>query len=308
MTSLDKAPASVQGWFAAEKSADQAQGLRAVLSPDVVMDFGGRKIHGIDAVVATVTFAMPAGWLGEIDLSVLPGGADGRVTVRATGPGGAQMRVFVPGAPSQTMDAMDFTFTLDDGLIVGVAGQAHQPEPPGLPQPLRPGDTAPDFILPDVEGVEVPLRQEGAKATVVVFISNHCPFSRAWHDRVQQAGRDYAPRGIRFLHINSNDPSQGPDDGVEHSRKRVAEGQFAGPYLVDEGQTVARRWGARRTPEVFVLDESGIVAYHGAPDADATDESLNAAWLRGALDHVLTGISPDLADTQPVGCSIKWTL
>ncbi|WEH12977.1 redoxin family protein [Streptomyces sp. VNUA24] len=308
MTSLQDAPAAVQGWFAAEDSADQAAGLRTVLGPDVVMDFGGQKIRGVEAVVATVTFAMPAGWLGDAEWSLLPVGAPGQVTVRATGPGGTRLQVFVPGAPPQAMDAMDLMFTLDEhGLIVGLAGQAHHPEPPGLPRPLRPGDTGPDFALPDVEGAEVSLRQEGARATVVVFVSNHCPFSLAWHDRVEQVGRDYTARGVRLLHINSNDPAQGVKDGLDHCRERVAAGHFTGPYLVDEGQVVARRWGARRTPEVFVLDEHGTVAYHGAPDWDATDDSTNAGWLRGALDHVLAGTVPDPADTEPVGCSIKWT-
>ncbi|MEU6261282.1 redoxin family protein [Streptomyces sp. NPDC047043] len=308
MTSLKDAPAAVRGWFAAENSADQAAGLRTVLGPDVVMDFGGQKIRGVEAVVATVTFAMPGGWLGDAEWSVLPVGAAGQVTVRATGPGGTQVQVFVPGAPPQRMDAMDITFTLDEeGLIVGVAGQAHQPEPPGLPRPLKAGDTAPDFVLPDVEGVEVPLRQEGAEATVVVFVSNHCPFSLAWHDRLERVGRDYSDRGVRLLHINSNDPAQGAKDGLDHCRERVAAGHFTGPYLVDGGQAVARRWGARRTPEVFVLDEHGTVAYHGAPDSDPTDDSLNAGWLRGALDHLLAGKAPDPAGTEPVGCSIKWT-
>ncbi|WP_416978982.1 thioredoxin family protein [Streptomyces sp. T028] len=307
MTSLEDAPVAVQGWFAAEQSADQAAGLRTVLGRDVVMDFGGQKIRGVDAVVATVTFAMPAGWLGDAEWSLLPVGAAGQVTVRATGAGGTQLQVFVPGAPAQRMDAMDLMFTLnEDGLIVGLAGQAHQPEPPGLPRPLRAGDTAPDFVLPDVEGGEVPARREGA-ATIVVFVSNHCPFSLAWHDRLEQVGRDYSARGVRLLHVNSNDPAQGAKDGVDHCRERVAEGHFAGPYLVDEGQAVARSWGARRTPEVFVVDEHGTVAYHGAPDSDATDAAQNAGWLRAALEQVLAGTAPDPADTEPVGCSIKWT-
>lgn len=308
MTSLDNAPASVRGWFAAEQSADPAKQLRAVLSPNVVMEFGGRKIQGIDAVVGTISFVMPPGWLGEVERRLLPVAPDGQVTVRATGPGGGQLKIFVPGAPPQTIDAMDFKFMLDDaGLIVGLGGQAHQAEPPDLTPPLRLGDTAPDFVLPDVAGVGVPLRLEKTRATVVMFISNHCPFSLTWHDRLQQTARDYSSRGVRFLHINANDPAQGPKESIEHCRKRVAAGEFAAPYLIDSAQKVARRWGARRTPELFVLDEHGVVAYHGAPGADASDESLNANWLRGALDHILAGTSPEPADTQPVGCSIKWT-
>ncbi|WEH12976.1 redoxin domain-containing protein [Streptomyces sp. VNUA24] len=303
MTYPEKAPASVQGWFAAEGSADPAAGLRAVLAPDVVFDFGGRRTQGIDNVVMIVGLMMPAGWLGDVEWSLLPAVGDDRVTVRGVGSGGAPLPS--PGGP---MGAIDFTFTLGaDGLITEIAPQPHHPEPDDLVQPLRPGDIAPDFALPDVDGAEVSLRQEGVRATVVVFTCNHCPFSLGWHNRVQQAAGDYAARGVRFLHINPNDPAVNPKDGVEHSRKRVADGEFPGPYLVDEDQAVARRWGARHTPEVFVLDELGTVVYHGAPDADVGDESLNAGWLRGALDHVLAGTVPDPADTDPVGCSIKWT-
>ncbi|MGW0197506.1 redoxin domain-containing protein [Nonomuraea sp. NPDC003201] len=303
MASLDDAPPSVQSWFATEKSAAPAEELRGVLSPDVVFDFGAHQVRGVDAVVAQVTVMMPPGWLGEVEWSLLPVGGDGRVTVRGTGPSGTPLPS--PGGP---MDAMDFAFTLDDdGLIAGIAPQPHHLGPHDLPQPLQPGDVAPEFVLPDIEGVEVALCQEEAKATVVVFTCNHCPWALGWHDRLQQVARDYAARGVRCLQVNANDPAVNPKDGVEYSRKRVAEGQFAGPYLVDSSQTVARRWGARHTPDVFVLDEHGIVAYHGAPDADVADESLNAAWVRGALDHVLAGTSPDPAYTQAVGCSIKWT-
>ncbi|MFH8533892.1 hypothetical protein ACH4GE_36405 [Streptomyces tendae] len=92
------------------------------------------------------------------------------------------------------------------------------------------------------------------------------------------------------------------------SRQRVADGHFAGPYLIDEGQTVARRWGARHTPAVFVLDARGLVAYHGAPDWDVEDETADAAWRRDALDHVLVGTRPSPDLTEPIGCTIKWTL
>lgn len=69
---------------------------------------------------------------------------------------------------------------------------------------------------------------------------------------------------------------------------------------------VARFYDARITPDIFVLDGDGILRYRGAPDADHVDPSQDAAWLRGALDAVLDGRTPDPAETAPVGCSIKW--
>lgn len=309
MVSLDEAPASIRGWFAAEKSPDRAQALRAILSPEVVMDFGGRKIRGVDAVVGTIMAVMPPGWIGAVEWNLLPRSADGRLIARASGSDGAPVQAFVPGAPAQSMEAMDLIFTLgSDGSIVGLAGKAHHfSEPADVAPAMRSGDVPTAFVLPDVNGIEVSLSQERAAATVVVFTSNHCPFSLAWHDRLQRVARDYAPRRVRFLNVSPNDPVQGPNDSLERARDVVAEGRFAGAFLFDRGQVVARRWGARRTPEVFVLDAQGILRYHGAPDADSADESLNAGWVRGALDRILSGTVPDPADTPPVGCPIKWT-
>jgi peroxiredoxin len=303
MSSLTTAPASVQGWFAARTEEDPRQRLHAVLTPDAVLDFAGRKISGADAVVEHV-LAMPSGPPSSVEWTVLPGGDDRAVTVRGTGPDGAPLAS--PGGP---MTAIDFAFTLGEkGLIAGIAPHPHHSEPADLSAPLTTGQTAPDFVLPDVDGIEVPLHTDGTAATVVVFTCNACPWALGWHDRLQHVARDYESRRVRVLHINANDPAVSPKDTIENSRLRVLEGQFAGPYLVDEGQRVARRWGARHTPEVFVLNAGGVVAYHGAPDAAIDDESLNAIWLRDALDQVLAGTARALASTEPVGCTIKWTM
>ena len=78
------------------------------------------------------------------------------------------------------------------------------------------------------------------------------------------------------------------------------------PYLHDESQQAARDWSAQTTPHVYVLDADLRVRYEGAPDADHMDPSLDAAWLREALDQVLSGREVSRAETEPVGCSIKW--
>ena len=161
------------------------------------------------------------------------------------------------------------------------------------------------FTLPDTDGTPTPLHVDGAPAAVVVFTCNHCPYALAWHERIQDVARDYADRGVRVLQINANDAERYPRDSVEAMRARVAAGEFAGPYLHDADQEVARAWGATKTPDVFVTDASGIV-YHGAPDADHGDPSLNAAWLRAAVDDVLAGRPVANPETKPVGCSIKW--
>jgi peroxiredoxin len=170
----------------------------------------------------------------------------------------------------------------------------------------RPGDPVPDFTLPDTSGADVPLREDGVAATVVVFTCNHCPYALAWHGRINAVARDYAGRGVRTLQICPNDADRYPRDAPDAMRARVEAGEFAGPYLHDASQEVARAWGARVTPDVYVVDAEGRLAYRGAPDADHRDEALDAAWLRAALDAVLGGRAPDPAETRPVGCSIKW--
>jgi hypothetical protein len=78
------------------------------------------------------------------------------------------------------------------------------------------------------------------------------------------------------------------------------------PYLYDADQDVARAYGAKTTPDVFVLDGAGRLRYRGAPDSDYEDPDQRAAWVRDALDAVLAGQEPSQAETKPVGCSIKW--
>ncbi len=167
------------------------------------------------------------------------------------------------------------------------------------------GEQAPSFALPDTGGALH--RPDGAPATVVVFTCNHCPYALAWHERIIAVARDYAERGVKMLAINPNDAARYPRDSVEAMQARVEDGEFDGvPYLRDESQEVARAYDALTTPDVFVLDAAGVLRYRGAPDGDYERPGENAAWLRAALDSVLSGRTPDPAETQPVGCSIKW--
>jgi peroxiredoxin len=168
------------------------------------------------------------------------------------------------------------------------------------------GALAPTFTLPDTDGAPTPLYDGDSAATVVVFTCNHCPYALAWHDRLQTVARDYRERGVRTLQINANDAERYPHDSLAAMTVRAGAGEFAGPYLHDATQEVARAWGAAVTPEVYVLDREGRLAYHGAPDADHGDESLAALWLRDALDCVLAEQPVARAQTQPQGCSIKW--
>jgi peroxiredoxin len=164
------------------------------------------------------------------------------------------------------------------------------------------GASAPAHELPDTEGNRHALHEDGA-TTVVVFTCNHCPYALAWHDRLAGVADDY---DVRFLAVNPNDAERYPSDSYEAMQKRVAEEGWSFPYLRDEDQEAARSFGAKTTPDVFVLDGEGRLRYRGAPDADHRDPSQEAAWLREALDALLAGEEIARPETDPVGCSVKW--
>jgi peroxiredoxin len=168
------------------------------------------------------------------------------------------------------------------------------------------GDPAPPLDLPDTEGRLQSLAAQDAAATVVVWTCNHCPYALGWHDRLVEVARDYAPREVRFLAVNSNDAERYPADSLDAMRERVQAEDWPFPYLHDESQDAASAWAAQVTPHVYVVDRSGVIRYEGAPDADHMDPGQNASWLREALDAVLAGEQPARAATEPVGCSIKW--
>ena len=169
------------------------------------------------------------------------------------------------------------------------------------------GERAPTLELLDTEGNATSLPAPGeAQATVVVWTCNHCPYALAWHDRLTAAAREYADRGVRFVAVNSNDADRYPADSPQAMAERYDAEEWGMPYLHDATQEVARAYGARTTPDLFVFDSELCLRYRGAPDADHQDPAQGAAWLRSALEAVLTGSEPDPAETEPIGCSIKW--
>ncbi len=173
---------------------------------------------------------------------------------------------------------------------------------------LRIGDPAIPFRLPGTDGREHALDDYADRqAVVVIFSCNHCPYVRAWEDRMVAIQRDYAPRGVQFLVISSNDPEQYPEDSFDRMKERAREKGYNFPYLFDATQEVARAYGAQRTPEVFVFDRDRRLRYHGAIDDHYEDpKQVRRHYLREALDAVLAGGEPAVPQTPPVGCTIKW--
>lgn len=169
------------------------------------------------------------------------------------------------------------------------------------------GDAAPSFRLPTTDGGEITLGELAGAPAVVAFWCNHCPYVRAWEERLNDIAREYADRGVTTVAICSNDATSHPGDSFENMIVRAAEGRYTFAYAHDASQEVAQAFGAQRTPDVFVLDGGGRVTYRGAIDDSVEPEDVEAAYLRDALDAALDDRVPAVAETPPVGCTIKWS-
>ena len=168
-------------------------------------------------------------------------------------------------------------------------------------------DRAPSFHLPGVDGAEHTLDSyAGAAALVLVQSCNHCPYVQAWEGRMKAIQADYADRGVVLVAINSNDAERYPEDSFEEMGQRSQREGFNFDYLWDEDQSLVRALGAERTPEVFVFDGDRKLVYHGAIDDSRDENAVGEEYLRDALDAVLEGRKPPVAETPPSGCSVKW--
>ena len=171
------------------------------------------------------------------------------------------------------------------------------------------GTEAPDFALPDAEGNFVSLSDlEGARALVVVFMCNHCPFVKHVVDGFVRLVQDYQPRGVAFVGINANDVTEFPEDRPEMMARFARERDFTFPYLYDATQDVAKRYRAACTPDFFVFDEHRRLVYRGQMDDSrpGSPVPVTGADLRAALDAVLAGEPVPEEQRPSMGCNIKW--
>ncbi len=182
---------------------------------------------------------------------------------------------------------------------------AHQPKS----GPLSLGVLAPGFTLQATDGREYALpRDKGAKGTVIAFACNHCPYVKAYDQRLEAIAKEYQPKGIAFFVINSNDPKNYPDDNFPKMKEKSQRNKFAYPYLRDETQRVALDYGAGCTPEFFLFDASLKLIYTGRLDDNMeAPELAKAHYLRDTCEAVLVGKTPKTQQSHPIGCSIKWS-
>lgn len=194
------------------------------------------------------------------------------------------------------------------GIALAVALPAGAAEEKGAL--LAIGTRAPkaDVKMKNVDGAEVTIAgAAGKNGTLVIFSCNACPWVKAWEDRIASLGNAYLAKGVGVIAINANDPGQVAEDGYEEMQRRAKEKGFRFPYVVDATSAVAAAFGATRTPEVFLFDREGKLAYHGAIDDNAKEpDKIQAHYLKDALEAVLAGKPVAVKETKSLGCTIKF--
>lgn len=170
-----------------------------------------------------------------------------------------------------------------------------------LPMPPAIGTVIDDFKLPDADGKEHSLKSlMGAKGAVILFVATKCPVSNAYNDRMERLAQDYKAKGISVIGINSNNT-----EPAAEVKSHAAEKGLTFPILKDDGNKIADRLGATRTPEAYVLDASSKLVYHGRIDNSQKTEAITSNDLREALDEMLAGKQVSKTGGAAFGCSIK---
>jgi hypothetical protein len=142
------------------------------------------------------------------------------------------------------------------------------------------------------------------EALVIIFSSNRCPTAKAYGERMNALQAEYGPRGVQIVAINANDPHLYPEESLPQMVERAAEDGYAFPYLVDDGQRLAKAFGAACTFHVFLLDRSRRLVYEGRFDDARLTERVTNHDLRNALDDLLGGREVRVAKTRAFGCSL----
>lgn len=173
------------------------------------------------------------------------------------------------------------------------------------------GEKAPQASLKmkNVDGKELSITDVGAgkKGTLVVFTCNHCPYAKAWEQRIVELGNTYAKQGVGVVLVNPNDPKVQAEDRMEVMQERAKSRGMTFPYVTDSTSEVARAFGATKTPEVFLFDAGGKLVYKGAVDDNSEDPAkVKETYLKNALDALLAGKAITNKETKALGCSIKF--
>ncbi len=171
------------------------------------------------------------------------------------------------------------------------------------------GTTAPDFKLPDTDGKVISLADfKDKSALLVLFICNHCPYVKHIRTGLAQLARDYQPRHVAVVGINSNDVANYPEDSPAKMKAEVKSAGYIFPYLYDESQAVAKAYRAACTPDIYLFDQNQKLVYRGQFDDSRPGNGIPVTGkdLRVALDAVLADKPVPTNQKASIGCNIKW--
>lgn len=172
---------------------------------------------------------------------------------------------------------------------------------------LAVGAQAPAFSLVNaVDGKPVAMKPNDGNLKVVVFTCNQCPYAKAFEPRIIEIANKFEGKGIRFYAVNPNDEAKYAEETLENMKARATSKDYPFPYLKDADSSIARAYGARVTPHVFVVDGTGAVRYRGYVDDSAKAEERKTTGLTDALNALINGRDVATTETRAFGCSIKF--
>ncbi len=180
-----------------------------------------------------------------------------------------------------------------------------------LPDGVKVGDVAPDFNIKNIDNKRISLSTfKDAKGIILVFTCNSCPFAKKYEDRIMNLHTMYAGKGWPVLAVNPNDSTIAEEDSFSAMQERATERGYRFPYALDETQAMAMKYGARRTPHVFLIQNINskfTVTYIGAIDDNANDSSkVETRFVENAIDNMIKGEPVEPSMTKAIGCTIKW--
>ena len=173
---------------------------------------------------------------------------------------------------------------------------------------LQPGGKIIDFDLPSTDGKRYKVSDfEKYKYLVIFFTCNHCPYVIGSDEVTRTTAEKYTKKGVGFVAINSNSENTYPEDSFENMVKRMEKHKFPWVYLHDKDQSVARKYGALRTPHFYVFDENMKLVYTGrGVDSPRDTSRMMVNDLDRTLDELTSGMQVSVPVTNPIGCNVKW--
>ena len=173
------------------------------------------------------------------------------------------------------------------------------------------GDNATNFNLVNIDGKLISLSDfNDAEGFIVIFTCNHCPYSKLYEDRIIELDKTFKNKGYPVIAINSNDSIKEPKDAYSKMIVRADEKGFTFPYLLDADQSIAKAYGATRTPHVFLLqkfENNYVVKYIGAiDDTSKSPDAVDDSFVYNAVNDLIKGKSIYPNFTKAIGCTIKW--